>query len=531
MKSFVTSNKFLIAAIFVLSFLAYVRTIDYDFVWDDQRSHLNAHEDFMQDNVKAMWSETYDGMYIPVTYTTWWLVKKMKSDGDELDPKPYHILNVLTHAVNVILVFLILQLFFGNSIAACIGSLLFALHPLQTESVVWISEFRGLLSSFFSLLAMYILFKSVSRGAAKKFTDYVSGRAFLLSTLFFICAMLSKPSVVMLPIVIVVLAWCFYKPAFAITGKAMLLWILLTIPVVLNTGSAQSNEILTYVAPTHLRIFLLGFSAWFYIAKIFAPIHLVPSYGITPQDIVDSSWAYAVTIIILGIAVFLFLKREKLKHIFAGFLILIISILPVSGLASFYFQRYSNVADRYIYFGMFGVAMLFAYLWIIAEKRKYFRYAISLFITGCLVLTITQQSVWKSEFSIWNSSMEHYPNQFQAAYNRGVYYTHNGKSELAIADYTVALKHAENKDAYVNRANDYARLGKYAEALTDYDAAIAIDPNDGSIYYNRALTNYNMGNFSACPADIIKAQELGFPIDMEFAKAVRDAMHGRADTL
>jgi hypothetical protein len=533
MKGKPIGKRYWIAGLLVLTFIIYGRTISYDFVWDDQRSHLNAHEDLMQGNMKALWSGTYDGMYIPVTYTMWSVMKNVGRKGDELNPKTFHFANVLVHAANVSILFLLLHLFFGNAAAAFAGSLLFAFHPLQTESVAWVSEFRGLYSSLFSFLGLYVLFRNLNEKTVTSFSELISTRFFIGATALFVCALLSKPSAVMLPVITLLLTWCFARHAFKPVAYAMIIWICIVIPVALSTAGSQTNEVLSYVPPMGSRFTLAGYSLGFYLTKILAPVKLAPSYGITPQVIATDALSYAFTALVAALAIFVFLNRAKLRVVFTGYFLFIISLIPVTGIVTFYFQRYSNVADRYVYFGMTGMAIIVAYLWTISAKKEYIRYMTGVFIGVCVILTSLQVPVWKNEFSIWDESMNNYPEQYQAAYNRGVYYTQQGNAELAVADYSTALQHdPASKDALVNRANAYARLNRFSDALRDYDAAIAIDPGDGSIYYNRALTNYFMKNFSACPPDILKAQELGFTIDMQFATAVRDSMHRRKnDTL
>jgi protein O-mannosyl-transferase len=518
-------RKVWIAALIVLTFLIYGRTIGYGFVWDDERSHLTAHEDLMEGNVGKLITKTYDGMYIPVTYLTWNAVKTFAKDGDKLKPGPFHFLNVLFHAINVVLLFLILLLVFENNVAAFIGAFVFGFHPLQVESVAWISEFRGVYSCFFSLMALLVLFRSLKKQSFTSAKELITSKFFLGATALFVCALLSKPTAVMLPFITVLLVWCFFRESFVAVRNAVIIWICIVIPVALSTSGAQQNQVMDFVTPFGQRFALVGYSIGFYLVKIFVPVKLAPSYGITPQVIVQDAMAYAALVIILAVAGFLFWKREKYKFLFTGYSLFVLSLLPVTGIFTFYFQRYSNVADRYVYFGMIGFAIIIAYTNAQA-KWKWLRNLPIGLVAGFLIFSGAQVRVWENEFSIWNESLVDYPEQFQAAYNRGVARAKKGESEKAIYDYTTAIRHnPKSKDAFVNRGNEYGKTGKYEEALRDYDSALILAPNDGSIYYNRALTNFFMKNYEACPPDIIKAQEFGFVIDMQFATAVRDSMH------
>jgi tetratricopeptide (TPR) repeat protein len=288
-----------------------------------------------------------------------------------------------------------------------------------------------------------------------------------------------------------------------------------------------------FVTPFAQRFALFGFSIGFYLVKVFVPLNLAPSYGITPQVILQNGWAYVGLVIVITLAGFLFWKREKYKHLFTGYYLFLLSVLPVTGIATFYFQRYSNVADRYMYFGMIGFAIIVAYI-NAQTKFKWARNIPNGLLGACLIFSWTQTPVWQNEFSIWHKSVLVNQNQFQASYNLGVYYGKTNEPDRAIYQYTVAIaNNPRSKDALVNRANAYAKTNEFQKALVDYNAALAIDPNDGSIYYNRALTNYFMKNYEACPPDIIKAQEYGFVIDMQFATVVRDSMQAarKRDTL
>jgi hypothetical protein len=107
MDSKKSHKRYLLAVLFALSFLLYGKTIRHEFVWDDQRSHLNAHKDLMEGNLKAIWSKPYDGMYIPLTYTTWYFLIKASSKETSLTPPAFHFLNILFHALKLLFFFFI----------------------------------------------------------------------------------------------------------------------------------------------------------------------------------------------------------------------------------------------------------------------------------------------------------------------------------------------------------------------------------------------------------------------------------------
>ncbi|MDP1744007.1 MAG: hypothetical protein Q8L90_00430, partial [Bacteroidota bacterium] len=106
------NRKYLIATLFALSIILYARTLNYGFVWDDERIHLSNNQQLIKGDVKSFWLKPYSGMYIPVSYTTWVFVKTFSNSNKKISPKTFHTLNVFTHTVNCLLVFYLLFILF-----------------------------------------------------------------------------------------------------------------------------------------------------------------------------------------------------------------------------------------------------------------------------------------------------------------------------------------------------------------------------------------------------------------------------------
>lgn len=515
-------NKVVVGLIILFSFAFYGKTLNHQFVWDDERSHLTKHADVMEGKLGAIWSKPYDGMYIPVTYTIWTGIKSLayNKQKKELNPKLFHFANIAVHAFNTILIFFILLLLIKNTNAAIIGSCLFLVHPLQVESVAWVSEFRGLLATFFSFLSMYVVLKNVT--SVSTFKSIIKSKWFILASVFFVIALLSKPSAIVLPFVLVLVVWTFFKSHWKILAKALFIWVLFILPIVLLTSKSQSNELLSFIVPVWQRPFVAAYSFVFYLYKLILPIQLSGCYGLTPEVIASSWWMYLAFAALVGLFVFLFVKRDVYKISFASFLIIVIAVLPVLGIISFYYQRYSNVADRYMYFGMFAVSIFVAYLWHVSSKKNNVKTVLIVFVIACSILSYKQLSAWENEFAVWDNAMEQNPNQWNAAYNRAVQFGKQGKLKEAIADYSTALQlKPTDKISLVNRANAYGMLNDFEKAIADYSEALKQDEKDASIYYNRALTYYYMKNIKACSYDLQMAIKMGFKADPQFVKEVK----------
>ncbi|MGQ0829673.1 MAG: tetratricopeptide repeat protein [Bacteroidota bacterium] len=518
------NRKYLIVILFALSLLLYARTLNYEFVWDDERIHLTENSQLMNGDVLSFWEKPYSGMYIPMSYTTWTLFNEF-SNSKEPSTKIFHLINILTHSINCILIFQLLLILFKNQIHAFFGSLLFLLHPLQVESVAWISEFRGLYSVFFSILSLICIVLFVEKNKKIKALSFLSSIQFICATILFILAILSKPSAVILPFVATILIWCFYKDNFLMIFKSLLLWFLLLIPILLITHNVQPTDHTYKDITLWQSILIAGDSLFFYLYKLIIPYPLVACYGFTPKLILASKTIYITAFVCVCIAIYLFIKRNTQPLLFSAFAIIFFSLLPVLGFVFFDFQKYSNVADRYFYFAMLGVTLLIPSIAKIITRYGNLKYLAGSIFIIFVFLNIKQTNTWKNEFMVWDNTLKHYQNNEKTYYNRGVENGKMGKFQEAIADYTQCLSINGNYIwALANRANAYEYINDENAALADYQACFNTDSTNGSIYYNRACLHYRIGNIDAAIADVKKAESLKFTVNQKFKETLNKAM-------
>ena len=516
-------NKNIALLLFVSSLLLYSRTVFYGFVWDDERVNLTSNKTLMQGDMVSFWQKPYQGLYIPVSYTVWSLVKKIFYANEKISPFAFHCLNVITHSVNCVLVFLLLALLFKNTKYAFLGSLLFSIHPLQVESVVWISEFRGLLSVLFSLLALLSLFYLFEKTKSQKVSNIFFTKHFIISTALFTFSLLSKPLMVILPLVVIILSRGFYKSNFKSALILMLLWFLIIIPVFIITKNLQPGFIVIE-SPTIIERFLIaGDSIFFYFTKIIFPYPLAACYGFTPKIILQNNLIYFTSLIAFGIIFFLLIRNKKNVLLFSGVAIIVVSILPVLGFINFDYQKLSNVADRYMYFGMFGAAIVLIWLVKYFEKFKFTTYLVIFYLIILGAVNILLTNTWKDEISVWGNTLSHYKNSPMVYYNHGVQNSILGKFDKAIIDYTECLKLKNDyKDAIFNRANAYQNINELKLALADYDKYLTIDSNDGSVYYKRAYLFYKLGNIEEASKNAELAKKYNFPVAADLQQKLQE---------
>lgn len=508
--------KYLSAIVFFVSLIFYFRTIDYGFVWDDERIHLHANKNLIEGHILPFWIQPFSGMYIPVTYSIWTIIKLVFYSGSEIAPTAFHILNNITHSLNSLILFFLLLLLFKKPKQAFLATLLFIIHPLQIESVAWISEFRGLLSNFFGLSAIYLFIKLIDK-TNQESTPLFKKPLFYISTFLFIISLLSKPSAIIFPFIVLVIIWCFYNSNFRKSIPALCVWVLIASPILFITTHLQSHTEIFPSYSLYQKSILAGFSLVFYITKVIIPYPIAVCYGYTPEIILNTHYSFLYLAGFVPIFIFLNYLRKKSIKAFSGITIFIITLVPIIGYFHFTYQAYSTVADRYAYTGMASIAMIVATALNHFEKNKIIVGLYYLIIIIFSSISFIQTETWKSEFTVWDHTLKHYKISAPAYYNRGVQYSIQHKFNEAITDYTEALRlNKTYKDAIFNRANAYENIMDYQRAMDDYDYYLLIDSTDGSVYYKRAALFYKTGNRLEAIHNIAKAEQYHYKVSTKF---------------
>lgn len=502
----------------VLTFFIYGRTVKYDFVWDDERTHLSNNPELVSGNLAHFWEAPYEGLYIPVSYTIWGTIYKVapKDAKGNLKPGVFHAINILLHLINGLLVFMLIRLFVPHLAGAALGAALFMLHPLQVESVAWVSEFRGLLATAFALGSMYTYWSITER------TKQLLLRYTLIGVLF-VLALLSKPSVVVVPVMVfiadVMLLHKPWKRSAVVAGVG----ILLSLPIMYITSKSQPADNIAFVPPIWTRPLLALDALNFYLMKLFAPFSLAASYGRTPQHLMEVSFIKPALVmpLIVGGLFAVFYKRARP---FLGCLLLFtVAFATVSGIVPFYFQKFSNVADRYIYLSLFPAGLALAYL--VNRVGRVAVVASTVVVFVYMAITFLQVPVWQNELALWDNTIKRYPEQALPYNNRGVAYFDQKRYELAVKDYNMALNYdPKYASAYNNRGNALAMLGRFKEALPDFTQAVTLKPDYGQGYYNRSLTYANLGMYEQAYKDLVVSGQLGYKANPQYVKRLQQIM-------
>jgi hypothetical protein len=400
------------------------------------------------------------GLYIPLTYTVWAGVAKLAyvelpdDSGIHLNPWLFHSVNVMLHALAAVGAFSILRRLVRHDWAAFVGALVFALHPVQVEAVGWVSGTKDVLAGLLSLLALwqYILFAQ-GRGWSH----------YLLGIVTFAAAMLAKPSAMVVPAVALIVDLLVLRRRPADVAAALVPWLVLVVPCMIWTRSAQPAADVP-VAPYWARPFIALDALAFYLGKIVAPVWLTVDHGRTPLRVLHSGWWRWTWAVPAAAAALIFLFRRHRPVVAAG-CIFVAGVLPVLGFVPFLFQRFSGVADHYLYLSMLGVALAAAVL--LSENPGRLAFAVSAAVLLVLaVLTIRQTRVWRDDLTLWRHNVAINPQSGLAQLNLGAALFWAGDTQQAEHHYREAIRiDPDDAAAHENLARLLTTTGRQEQAI------------------------------------------------------------------
>jgi len=512
---------YILFGIILLTAIAFSNSIKGEFLnWDDkdfivENSYI---KDFSATGIKNIFlaidkHDPVTAFTHAFTYNYW-----------KLNPAPYHVINLLFHLLNVILVFsLILKLTKRNE-AALIAAFLFAVHPMRVESVAWIAERKDVLYAFFYLASLITYINYINKNFKLKYL--------LFSLILFILSLLSKFSAVTLPVVIILIDY-YYGRKF--TPKVIFIIVLFFSLSFLrgmvhfvSDVTISGNDIITQTFPFYDRIFMGSYAFIFYVTSIFYFFNLcvlhpypVKSGGLLP---VEYYIDFVLALIFIFFIIWIFIKNIKhKKELIFGIFFFLINIALVLHLIPF--GGGVVVADRYSYISYIGIFFLFGqvFCWLTdksykyANKFKVYVYSfMTIFIFFCFITTYNRNNIWKNTLSVWSDAVEHFPEHFYGYYGIGNAKSDMGDYEGAILAFNKAIELNPNfSESYYNRGSvKYNHLKDYQGALPDFNKTLEINPNHVTAYTNRGLTKNALKDYKGAIDDFNKAIQLspGFPI-------------------
>ena len=393
-----------------------------------------------------------------------------------------HLVNLLLHVANTLLLFHLLKRMTGALWRAAAVAALFALHPLHVESVAWVAERKDVLSTLFWFLTTWAYLRYVEKFKVQssKFKVF-----YALALLFFALGLMSKPMLVTLPFTLLLLDYwplgrwqfgppfpwrlCLEKIPFLLMSAA-----LCVVTYLFQQQGGAVLDVRNLPLAARLGNALVSYAA--YIGKMFWPRHLAGLYLHSGQW---PGWQVALAaLLLLALSVLALLQGRRRPWLPVGWFWYLGTLVPVIGLVQVGMQ---SMADRYTYVPLIGLFVILAWgAWDLARAGRWSKFlpaAAAGALAACAAATAHQLTFWKDSESLFNRMIEATPNNYMAHYNLANLRARENRIDDAISNYSAALEEEPNyADAHNNLGGLFLDQKRYDDAIAHYRAALRINP-------------------------------------------------------
>jgi len=538
--------------IIVVTLAVFWQVNHYDFVnFDDQvyvTENTHIQSGITLEGFRWAFSTKDTGLWNPLV----WLSLMFDYQLHDLNAGGYHLTNLILHVMSALLLFWLFNRMTGAIWRSAFVAAFFALHPLHVESVAWIAERKDVLSAFFWMLTLCLYVY---------YTEKPVIRRYLLVLFCFACALMSKPMVITLPIVMILLDyWPLDRlqsdkkklSETKIAGiiplwqlKEKITFFILSAFIAFITLYAPNKPSVKHF-PLSSRVANALVSFVTYLEKTFWPHDLAVFYPF-PDQIPAWEVLFA-SLLILVICTAVIVAAKRLPYLFVGWLWYAITILPVIGIIQISSSAPYAMADRYHYLPSIGIGIMLAWGIPLLFPREDIR-RIILFPVGIIIVTImsflswNQCGYWKDNYELFNHALQvtkdnnlahnsfgrsllikgkieeaidHFneairlkPDNILSYYNRGAAYAKSGRHQRATEDYTQAIRlKPDYADAYNNRGLSFGELGQHQLAIENYTEAILLKPDYADAYNNRGIAYGKLGRHHRAIEDYTEAIRL-----------------------
>ncbi len=487
-----------------------------DFLWDDDL-HITANPTIIGPlGLKEIWT-TAAANYFPLVLTNFWVQHALWG----LNPLGYHIVTLLFHALAAVLLWRVLVRLKARG--AWLGAALWALHPVQVESVAWICELKNTQSAVFFLLAVGFYLKWLQPESSREREragepPRAHARSYALALVCALLAILSKPSTVPLPVVLGLCAWWqrgrftwrdliplvpFFLLSFGAAG-----WTIWEQRV--NSGAQGAAWAQTWPE----RFVIAGNAVWFYIGKLAWPADLIfiyPRWEIAATPLAFVPFA-GVVLVVAGLW---WGRAGALRPVFFAAIFFGALLFPVLGFFSIYFFRYSFVGDHFQYLASMGpLALAGAGIAVALDRwpaalvrvRPVFP---ALLIGGLGFLTWRESAVYLSSETLWRATLARNPAASMAWFNLGSTLLKEGRHDEAIACLREGLRlRPDDAPGYNDLGCELVVVGRAEEALPIFARALELRPGYAEVHNNLGNALRSLGRVDEAMARYERALQL-----------------------
>jgi protein O-mannosyl-transferase len=435
---------------------------------------------------------TFMGNWHPLT----WLSHMADCEFFGVNPGAHHWVSVFIHVCNSVLLLWVLYRYTNAPGRSAMVAALFAFHPVHVESVAWIAERKDVLSAFFWILTMW---------GYLRYVETRSARCYGLMLLCFALGLMSKPMLVTLPFVLLLLdywplrrvaiMWDWWRlsreklPLFALT----LLSAFITFIVQEQSGAVGSLD--KFSAGTRVANAAIAYVV--YLGKTIVPDNLAAFY---PHPGSWETWQFAGAALLLFVITMGVLNFRRHAYLITGWLWYLGTLVPVIGLVQVGEQAY---ADRYTYIPLIGVFI--AVVWGVADvatRLNWPRLATRAAACGLLLVyglvAARQVTYWQNSEALFRRALAVTKDNHVAHYNLGQTLSVQGRIEEAVEHYYATLRlKADHEGAHNNLGLTFAFQGLWKEATNHYTAALRVSPENPDVHFNMAIAGMNLGDMTS----------------------------------
>ena len=442
------------------------------FVWDDI--------DFVKSepvqDVSGLWQIWFspsaiegEGHYWPLVYTTFWLEHKLWG----FDPTGYHIVNVLLHLTNTLLLWHLVRRLAVPG--AWVVAAVFAVHPLHVESVAWVIERKDVLSGLFYLSAAL---------AWMRFVEQPRPRYYVGSLVLYAAGLLSKSIVITLPVAL--LLWHWWKQGRVTSTDLLRLVPFFAVGLVITVGDLSfywSTGAASFDYSLTERTLIAARALWFYAGKLLWPTNLAVIYPRWNVRVADPlAWGYLIAAVALVVALWYF-RPQLGRGPLAGALFFAVTLSPILGFVDYGYMQFALVADRFQYLAGIGVmgVVIGSATYGVGRLSDWWQKgalgvaAVVIVVLG--VLTWRQASIWSDDETHLRHIISHNPQAWDVHFSLGKVLFDQKRYDEAIAVCRVAIEQRpDHAKAHNITGAALHRLRRFEEAEIYLRRAIQINP-------------------------------------------------------